>query len=96
MKILKCPVCNHLIDSKDIKTRSSSWNPFKRKELKCLNCGSELKPKSWLVALFLLWVIVGIYFIFSEYESPCINLLILGTLGLLVGLMRFGLSHESV
>ena len=94
MKVLKCPACNQLIDSKDIKSKSGSWNPFKRRALQCVNCGSAIKPKTWLVVLWWLWVIVGIFFMFSEYESLYSNLTILGTLGVMIGFMRFGLSHE--
>ncbi len=96
MKILKCPECNQLIDSKDIKSQSVTWNPFTRSALQCINCGAKIKPKIWFVTLWWLWVVVGIFFMFSEYESPYTSLVIIGSLSVMVSLLRFGLSHESV
>ncbi len=84
-----------MIDSKDIKKGSWRSNPFARRSIKCTTCGTEIKPKAWLFALWWSWVALGIYFMFSKFESPYIYLVILGTLGVMVSLMRFGLSHES-
>lgn len=84
-----------MIDSKDIEKGSWRSNPFVRRSIKCTTCGTEIKPKMWLFALWWSWVVLGIYFMLSEYESPYINLIILGTLGVMACFMRFDLSHES-
>ena len=95
MKILKCPHCASLIDSKNINKGSWGSNPFVRATTTCTNCGSKIKPKIWLIILFLLWIVVGFYFMFSEYESLYINGGIIGGLVVMISLMRFGLSHET-
>jgi hypothetical protein len=95
MKILKCPCCGSLIDSKQIKIRSWFSNPFSRVSIKCTNCGSNIKTNKWLVILWWLWVFTGFYFIFSKYESYYSNAIILEGLVVLFGVLYSGRSHES-
>lgn len=94
MKILKCPCCGSLIDTKNIETLSWFSNPFTRPSIKCTNCEAKIKTKRWLLILWWIWVFTGFYFMFSEYDSYYSNSIILGGLVVILSLLYSGLSHE--